>query len=69
MQVSISFPGADFDKGYEGHAAADIYDNDGEVLASNGTEMAEALRNWLRDDWLGSKEEMGEVHPQMFILL
>lgn len=59
-QVAVSFPGADFDKGAEGHLS-DLMDHTGKVLASSGTEMAEALRQWLVQGWLGGDETLGET--------
>lgn len=58
----MSFPGADFDKGAEGHRA-DLTDHTGAVIASSGTEMAEALRQWLVQGWLEGDESLGESHP------
>lgn len=66
MQVAISFPGADFDKGSEGHRA-ELLDHEGKVLACSGTEMAEALQAWLRDAWLDGDEIRG-VHVTALLL-
>ncbi|KAG2491383.1 hypothetical protein HYH03_010175 [Edaphochlamys debaryana] len=60
-QVSISFPGADFDKGSEGHVR-DLLDHEGRVLASSGTEFAEALQGWLRKGWLDGDEDQALRH-------
>lgn len=57
-QVAISFPGADFDKGSEGHRAG-LLDHEGKVLATSGTEFAEALQHWLVEDWLEGDEQQG----------
>ncbi|KAL6756657.1 hypothetical protein V8C86DRAFT_2644588 [Haematococcus lacustris] len=60
-QVAISFPGADFDKGSEGHRG-DVTDHLGRLLASSGTEMAEALQQWLVEGWLGGDQNLGLSH-------
>eukprot|EP00200_Dunaliella_tertiolecta_P006306 CAMPEP_0202355414 /NCGR_PEP_ID=MMETSP1126-20121109/10320_1 /ASSEMBLY_ACC=CAM_ASM_000457 /TAXON_ID=3047 /ORGANISM="Dunaliella tertiolecta, Strain CCMP1320" /LENGTH=984 /DNA_ID=CAMNT_0048948029 /DNA_START=163 /DNA_END=3117 /DNA_ORIENTATION=- len=60
-QVSISFPGADFDKGSGGQYAA-LSDHTGKHLASSGTEMAEAIQSWLTEGWLDGDEMRGLDH-------
>eukprot|EP00983_Pelagomonas_calceolata_P021604 676924-Pelagomonas_calceolata.AAC.1 len=59
-QVSISFPGADFDKGSGGQYAA-LSDHTGKHLASSGTEMAEAIQSWLTEGWLDGDEMRGSL--------
>lgn len=58
--MSVSFPGADFQKGEEGHRS-DLTDHTGKVIASSGTEMAEAVQEWLVKDWLDSDESLGKI--------
>ena len=61
MQVA-SFPGADFDKvpaGLPGPHASGITDHTRRLLASSGTEMAEAVQEWLVQDWLDGNEQSG----------
>ena len=60
-QVAISFPGADFDKGSEGHLS-DLLDDTGKVLASSGTEMAEAMQRWLLQGWLDGDAQQALKH-------
>lgn len=63
-QVSISFPGADFDKG-EGQYAA-LTDHTGKNLASSGTEMAEAVQGWIVQGWLDGNEQQGKLHSPSY---
>ncbi len=58
MQVTLSFPGADFLLGDLGQQFT-ILDADGQLLASSGLEMAQAVRQWLKADWLDGSEEAG----------
>ncbi len=57
-QVAVSFPGATFVKGELG-TYHNLTDADGNLIATNGAEMAEALRHWLVDDWLEGCETKG----------
>lgn len=65
VQVAVSFPGADFNKGSESHGIA-ITDHEGKTLAASGTEMAEALRRWLVEGWLDNDETQGMKQPSSF---
>ncbi|KXZ45697.1 hypothetical protein GPECTOR_51g682 [Gonium pectorale] len=60
-QVAVSFPGAEFVKGDHGHCS-NLTDASGRLIATNGAEMAEAVREWLVEDWLGGDMRRGLTH-------
>ncbi len=57
--MAVSFPGAEFVKGEHGHCS-NLTDAEGRLIATNGAEMAEVVRGWLVEDWLGGDSRKGK---------